>query len=61
MTAFGNYVDRVPLVERLSFRENGAGTYVGTVALPAGALILDVIVHAELALDGSDLGGSEGW
>ena len=28
------------------FTEAGAGTYTGTVALPAGAVIQDVIVHA---------------
>lgn len=28
------------------FTEAGAGTYTGTVALPAGAVIVDVIVHA---------------
>lgn len=28
------------------FAEAGAGTYTGTVALPAGAVIQDVIVHA---------------
>ena len=28
------------------FTEAGAGTYTGTVALPAGAVIVDVVVHA---------------
>ena len=28
------------------FTEAGAGTYTGTVALPAGAVVVDVIVHA---------------
>ena len=28
------------------FTEAGAGTYTGTVALPAGAVVVDIIVHA---------------
>lgn len=28
------------------FTEAGAGTYTGTVALPAGAVVIDIIVHA---------------
>ena len=35
------------LAESLYFVENGAGTYTGTVVLPAGAVLIDVIVHAE--------------
>lgn len=30
----------------LEFRENGAGTYTGSITVPAHATILDVIVHA---------------
>ena len=30
----------------VEFRENGAGTYSGSVTVPAGATILDIIVHA---------------
>ena len=32
--------------KEVTFTENGAGTYTGTVALPAGATIVDIIVHA---------------
>jgi hypothetical protein len=28
------------------FTEAGAGTYTGTVALPAGAVVVDIIIHA---------------
>ena len=28
------------------FTEAGAGTYTGTIALPAGAVVVDIIVHA---------------
>jgi len=31
--------------EAVLFTENGAGTYTGTIALPAGSSILDVAVH----------------
>lgn len=30
----------------VEFRENGAGTYSGSVNVPAGATIIDIIVHA---------------
>jgi len=30
----------------VEFRENGAGTYSGSVTVPAGATLLDVLVHA---------------
>lgn len=30
----------------VTFTENGAGTYTGSVSVPAGATILDIIVHA---------------
>jgi hypothetical protein len=30
----------------IEFRENGAGTYTGTITLPAGATILDILIHA---------------
>ena len=32
--------------KELTFTEDGAGTYTGTVAVPAGATVLDVQVHA---------------
>lgn len=35
------------LAESLYFIENGAGTYTGQVVLPAGSVLIDVIVHAE--------------
>jgi len=35
------------LAESLYFVENGAGTYTGTVVIPAGATLIDVIVHAD--------------
>lgn len=35
------------LAESLYFVENGAGTYTGTVVLPAGATIIDILVHAD--------------
>lgn len=35
------------LAESLYFVENGAGTYTGQVVIPAGSVLLDVIVHAE--------------
>jgi hypothetical protein len=40
-------VNNSVLAESLYFVENGAGTYTGTVVLPAGATLIDVIVHAE--------------
>lgn len=30
----------------VEFRENGAGTYTGSVTIPANATLLDVLVHA---------------
>jgi hypothetical protein len=33
--------------EDLYFVENGAGTYTGSIVLPAGSSLIDVIVHAE--------------
>lgn len=32
--------------QSILFTEAGAGTYTGTVALPAGAVVIDIIVHA---------------
>jgi hypothetical protein len=32
-------------MQSVLFTENGAGTYTGTISLPAGAQILDVAVH----------------
>jgi hypothetical protein len=43
MAAVNNSV----LAESLYFVENGAGTYTGTVVIPAGATLIDVIVHAD--------------
>ena len=37
--------------EERTFTENGAGTYTGSVTVPAGATILDVIVHATALWD----------
>lgn len=34
-------------VAGLRFEENGAGTYTGTITIPAYAVIIDVITHAE--------------
>lgn len=33
--------------EDFYFVENGAGTYTGSVVLPAGATLIDIVVHAE--------------
>jgi hypothetical protein len=33
------------------FTESGAGTYTGTIALPAGSVVVDIIVHAIAAWD----------
>jgi hypothetical protein len=33
------------VMEEVTFTETGAGTYTGTIALPAGSQILDVAVH----------------
>ena len=33
--------------EDFYFIENGAGTYTGSVVLPAGSTLLDIVVHAE--------------
>lgn len=35
------------LAESLLFVENGAGTYTGSIIIPAGGTLIDVIVHAE--------------
>lgn len=35
-------------VAGLRFEENGAGTYTGTITIPAYAVLLDVIVNAEV-------------
>lgn len=32
--------------QSILFTEAGAGTYTGTVALPAGAVVVDIVVHA---------------
>lgn len=43
-----NGVDKSSVVisEEVHFTETGAGTYTGSVSVPAGATLLDVIVHA---------------
>ena len=33
--------------ESLYFKENGAGTYTGSVVIPADSVLLDILVHAE--------------
>ncbi len=43
MAALSNSV----LAESLYFVENGAGTYTGTVVLPANAELINIIVHGE--------------
>jgi hypothetical protein len=34
------------VARQVVFSENGAGTYTGAIVVPAGAVVLDVIVHA---------------
>ena len=36
------------VAEERTFTENGAGTYTGAVDLPAGATLLDIIVHNDV-------------
>jgi len=43
----GGIVEGGPLaVQEITFVEDGAGTYTGSVTLPAGATLINVIVHA---------------
>lgn len=41
----GLFKERV-VAKEVTFTENGAGTYTGSVELPAGSTLLDIIVHA---------------
>lgn len=36
-----------PTVKEVLFTEDGAGTYTGTVSLPAGAILLDILIIAD--------------
>ncbi len=36
------------VAEERTFTENGAGTYTGAVELPAGATLLDIVVHNDV-------------
>ena len=55
--------------KEVTFTEAGAGTYTGTIAIPAGATILDIIVHAtalwaaatSASLEVGDAGDPDGY
>ncbi len=36
------------VAKEVTFAENGAGTYTGAVAIPAGATILDIAIHGDV-------------
>jgi len=42
---FGDGIKRGVVAVERTFTEQGAGVYTGAVSLPAGAILLDVIVH----------------
>ena len=46
ITATANQINATKM-ETVLFTEAGAGTYTGTVALPADAILVDIIVHAK--------------
>lgn len=47
LSATAAEINRTKIYEQsVLFTEAGAGTYTGTVALPAGAVVVDIIVHA---------------
>ena len=41
-----NAIANLIQAKEVTFAENGAGTYTGSVSLPAGSTVIDVIVHA---------------
>lgn len=45
MPSFGNFIDATTFTKVIYFTENGAGTYTGSVALPAGSLVIDINVQ----------------
>ena len=47
----GTLTGSVIQTKEVTYTETGAGTYTGTVALPAGATIIDIIVHATAVWD----------
>lgn len=52
------------VVEALTFTEEGAGTYVGTVTLPAGSILLDIVIAGvalwDAATSATLIAGDEG-